>query len=157
MEDGRMEDGYLAWSSIYLHEYLGFTIYMPLAPDQQDQMKRDKFIPNWMENFSSLPNLAIPLSYFCIGVAIQLLRTPLIVYFIQDLGASAAEVNVLFTVMAVPWCFKVIYGFLSDCLPISGLRRKPYFMTGWLIYILSNFILMVSPMGFCANCWLHVG
>jgi len=44
------------------------------------------------------PNLAIPISYFCIGVALQLLRTPLIVYFIQDQGASAAEVNVLFTV-----------------------------------------------------------
>jgi hypothetical protein len=61
-------------------------------------MKHDKYIPNWMEDFSSLPNLAIPLSYFCIGVALQLLRTPLIVYFIQDRGASAAEVNVLFTV-----------------------------------------------------------
>lgn len=93
-----MEDGYLAYTSIYLHEYLGFNIYMPLTPEQQDQMKKDEFIPDWMENFSSLPNLAIPLSYFCIGVGLQLLRTPLIVYFIQDLGASAAEVNVLFTV-----------------------------------------------------------
>lgn len=54
--------------------------------------------------------------------------------------------------VALPWCFKVIYGFLSDCLPISGLRRKPYFMTGWLIYIASNFILMIpqSPsIGMC--------
>lgn len=65
-------------------------------------MKHDKYIPNWMEDFSSLPNLAIPLSYFCIGVALQLLRTPLIVYFIQDRGASAAEVNVLFTVSKFP-------------------------------------------------------
>lgn len=142
-------------------------------------MKRHEYIPDWMGDFWSLPNLAIPLSYFCIGVALQLLRTPLIVYFIQDLGASAAEVNVLFTVsklylsnnnkemnlchltlylilgiVAVPWCFKVLYGFLSDCLPISGLRRKPYFMTGWLVYIVSNFILMITPnpsIGMCIS------
>jgi hypothetical protein len=93
-----MEDGYLAWSSIYLHEYFGFFIYTPLTEEEQDKMKRDEYIPDWMGDFMSLPNLAIPISYFCIGVALQLLRTPLIVYFIQDLGASAAEVNVLFTV-----------------------------------------------------------
>eukprot|EP00980_Cylindrotheca_fusiformis_P019618 scaffold6817_cov114-Cylindrotheca_fusiformis.AAC.3 len=126
--DGRLEDGYLAWSSIFLHEFFGFIIYTPLTADEEEKVKRHDYIPDWMGDFSSLPNLAIPISYFCIGVALQLLRTPLIVYFIQDLGASAAEVNVLFTVMAVPWCFKVIYGFLSDCVPISGLRRKPYFM-----------------------------
>ncbi len=149
-----MEDGYLAWSSIYLHEYLGCTIYMPLTSEEQERMKKNDYVPDWINEFSSLPNLAIPISYFCIGVALQLLRTPLIVYFILDQAASAAEVNVLFTVMAVPWCFKVIYGFLSDCLPISGLRRKPYFMTGWLVYILSNFILMVHPspsIGVCIS------
>jgi MFS family permease len=48
--------------------------------------------------------------------------------------------------MAVPWCFKVIYGFLSDCIPINGQRRKPYFMSGWLIYIASNLILMITPI-----------
>ena len=47
------------------------------------------------------------MSYFCVGVALPLLRTPLIVYLIEDKNASPAEVNVLFTVMAVPWCFKV--------------------------------------------------
>jgi hypothetical protein len=96
--DGRLEDGYLAWSSIYLHELFGFTIYTPLTADEHKRMKDGGKIPKWMNEFSSLPNLAIPLSYFCIGVALQLLRTPLIVYFIEDLKASAAEVNVLFTV-----------------------------------------------------------
>lgn len=96
--DGRLEDGYLAWSSIFLHECFGFIIYTPLTEEEEDKVKRHQYIPDWMGDFFSLPNLAIPLSYFCIGVALQLLRTPLIVYFIQDLGASAAEVNVLFTV-----------------------------------------------------------
>ena len=93
-----MEEGSLAWSSIYLHEYFGFIIYTPLTEEEQDNMKRNDYIPDWMGNFLSLPNLDIPISYFLIRVALQLLYTLLIVYFIQDLGASAAEVNVLFTV-----------------------------------------------------------
>ncbi|CAJ1955369.1 unnamed protein product [Cylindrotheca closterium] len=149
---GRLEDGYLAWSSIFLHENFGFTIYTPLTEKEEEKMRQNEFIPDWMEYFTSLPNLAIPISYFCIGVALQLLRTPLIVYFIQDLGASAAEVNVLFTVMAVPWCFKVLYGFLSDCLPISGLRRKPYFMAGWVVYIASNFALSAATQPSIGMC-----
>ncbi|GAX25667.1 hypothetical protein FisN_15Lh036 [Fistulifera solaris] len=154
---GRLEDGYLARSSIYLHEYFGFTIYTPLTHEEQVEMKKPNGkIPRWMYEFTSLPNLAIPTSYFCIGVALQLLRTPLIVYFIEDLNATPAEVNVLFTVMAVPWCFKVIYGFLSDCLPISGLRRKPYFMTGWVVFIVSNLILMINPIPSIPVCILLV-
>lgn len=137
---GRTEDGYIAWISINLFEYFGAVVYQPLNPHE---LKRGK-VPRWMYDMWSLPNLAIPLSYFCIGVALQLLRTPLIVYFISDLDASASDVNVLFTVMAVPWCFKVLYGFLSDCVPISGLRRKPYFMFGWVVYVLSNLILTVT-------------
>ena len=138
---GRLEDGYIAWISINLFEYFGAVVYQPLNPYE---MKRGK-IPRWMYDMWSLPNLAIPLSYFCIGVALQLLRTPLIVYFIEDLSASPADVNVLFTVMAVPWCFKVLYGFLSDCIPIGGLRRKPYFMFGWVVYVGCNLILAVTP------------
>mmetsp|Transcript_19668 Transcript_19668/g.29111 ORF Transcript_19668/g.29111 Transcript_19668/m.29111 type:complete len:697 (-) Transcript_19668:58-2148(-) len=153
---GKLEDGYIAWSSIYMHEWFGFTIYTPLTPKQEEEMQKHTSIPKWMYEFASLPNIAIPLSYFCIGIALQLLRTPLIVYFIEDQNASAAEVNVLFTVMAVPWCFKVIYGFLSDCVPISGMRRKPYFMTGWLVYIVSNFILVVTPQPSIPMCILLV-
>ncbi len=97
--DGRLEDGYLAWSSMYFHEWFGYVIYTPLTTDEQEAMKKDPSnVPNWMNEFNSLPNVAIPLSYFCIGIALQLLRTPLIVYFIEDQGATAAEVNVLFTV-----------------------------------------------------------
>mmetsp|Transcript_53738 Transcript_53738/g.64823 ORF Transcript_53738/g.64823 Transcript_53738/m.64823 type:complete len:726 (-) Transcript_53738:318-2495(-) len=149
---GRLEDGYIAWVSIHLYEHFGIIPYQPLNPTEMKQGK----VPQWMYEFSSLPNLAIPSSYFCIGIALQLLRTPLIVYFIEDLDATAAQVNVLFTVMAVPWCFKVIYGFLSDCVPISGLRRKPYFMTGWVIYVLSNLVLAVTPMPSIQMCILLV-
>lgn len=156
----RWQDQYMAWSSVYL-EYFGWTVYAPLTINEQVQLKNsgslsaaakgidtheETHIPPWMCDITSLPNLAIFQSYFCIGVALQLLRTPLIVYFIEDCQATPAQVNVLFTVMAVPWCFKVLYGFLSDCVPVGGLRRKPYFLAGWLVYILSNLLLMLTPL-----------
>lgn len=73
-------------------------VYTPLTQTEQEEMKLSGKPPGWMYEFFSLPNVAIPLSYFCIGIALQLLRTPLIVYLIEDLNATAAEVNVLFTV-----------------------------------------------------------
>jgi hypothetical protein len=106
--DGRLEDGYLAWSSMYFHEWFGYTIYTPLTEDEQEAMRKDPSnVPNWMNEFTSLPNIAIPLSYFCIGIALQLLRTPLIVYFIEDQNATPAEVNVLFTVSK--WKISLFY------------------------------------------------
>ena len=116
--DGRLEDGYIAWSSIYLHEYFGCTIYTPLTPEEELELKKPGGdIPRWMYEFTSLPNLAIFMSYFCIGVALQLLRTPLIVYFIEDLGATPAEVNVLFTGKRGMWTRAV--GASRDCGIIS--------------------------------------
>lgn len=127
-------------------------MYEPLKPDD---MKLGK-VPEWMYQLYSLPNLAIPMSYFCIGVALHLIRTPLIVYFIQEQGASASEINVLFTVMAVPWCFKVFYGFLSDCFPIRGQRRKPYFFAGWLVYVIGNIIPAITPQPSIQSCIFFV-
>ena len=37
----------------------------------------------------------------------------------------------------LPWSIKIIYGFLSDNVPIFGSRRKSYLYIGALIQILS--------------------
>lgn len=36
-----------------------------------------------------------------------------------------------------------MYGFLSDCVPIGGLKRKPYMLIGWIIHIVSNSALAI--------------
>jgi len=138
---GKSSDGFIACTSVIMYETLGFKYYEPLPPAGVGGGSKT---PDWLKDFYSLPNIALPMSYFCVGIALQLLRTPLIVYFIEDKNASPAEVNVLFTVMAVPWCFKVIYGFMSDCLPIMGERRKPYLIIGWVGYMVSNVILALA-------------
>ena len=40
-------------------------------------------------------------------------------------------INILAT---LPWSFKLVFGFLSDVVPIFGQHRKPYLTIGALIY-----------------------
>lgn len=42
---------------------------------------------------------------------------------------------------SIPWGFKLFYGILSDCQPILSMRRKPYFIIGWSIFVLCNLTL----------------
>jgi hypothetical protein len=63
---------------------------------------------------------------------------------VDDLNATAEEQTVISVIMSLPWSFKLAYGFLSDGVPIGGLRRKPYFISGWLVYIAANLMLALQ-------------
>ena len=92
-------------------------------------------------------NLAITMSYFIIGFAMSFTRVPCNYYAIHVLNATPAEQNVLTTMTQLPWSFKLLYGLLSDCVPVCGKRRKPYFILGWIFFIMANLLLasMVTP------------
>ena len=91
-------------------------------------------------------NVGIPSSYFLVGFGPALLGTPLSVYMVKTLDASPAQQNTIGILMTLPWTFKVVYGFISDAFPIWGMRRKPYFLIGWAINILSYSLLaLLSP------------
>lgn len=45
------------------------------------------------------------------------------------------EVQTTITILAtLPWSFKLLFGFLSDVVPIHGQHRKPYLTLGAMIY-----------------------
>lgn len=92
----------------------------------------------WQTNPWHLRNIAIPASYFCVGMGMSFISTPLTYYCVNVLDASAAQQNIVSTVMSLPWSFKLVYGFLSDTYPIMGMRRKPYFVMGWGAYVACN-------------------
>ncbi|CAN0024698.1 unnamed protein product, partial [Hapterophycus canaliculatus] len=94
-------------------------------------------------NIYSMASLAIIMSYFSVGVALELLYTPVAYYLIDDLGAESGVYTVWVILVTLPWSFKVAYGFLSDCVPIGGLKRKPYMLIGWIIHIVSNAALAI--------------
>lgn len=35
----------------------------------------------------------------------------------------------------LPWSFKIVYNFLTDCVPIRGYRRRPYLLLGWSLCV----------------------
>jgi MFS-type transporter involved in bile tolerance (Atg22 family) len=60
---------------------------------------------------------------------------------VNDLNATATQQAVVNGLMSLPWALKIGCGFLSDSTPIFGLRRKPYFIIGWGVFVLCNVIL----------------
>ena len=105
-----------------------------------------------------IKNLAIPTSYFLVGFGPNFLGTPLTVYMVKTLNAAPDHQNTIAILMTLPWCFKVVYGFISDGFPIMGQRRKPYFIIGYLIYTLScaRLAMLGSPTydQLCLYCFV---
>ena len=85
-------------------------------------------------------NIAIALSYFSVGFAQSFISTPLNVYLVETLNAEPNMQNTINILGALPWSFKLLFGFLSDAVPIYGLHRKPYLVIGGFIYSMSYLI-----------------
>jgi hypothetical protein len=77
-----------------------------------------------------LDNIALVFCYFCVGMTGSLLSTPLNVYLVEVLNAEPAMQNTIIILQTLPWSFKIIFGFLSDAVPIFGMHRKPYLVCG---------------------------
>jgi BT1 family len=88
-------------------------------------------------------NLAIPLCYLTVGWMQGILRPVLNVYPL-DLGASEAQQTTLANIATLPSTLKIVFGFLSDTVPIAGYRRKPYLLIGWLLASFSMAALLLS-------------
>lgn len=60
---------------------------------------------------------------------------------------------------------QVLYGLLSDCVPINGKRRKPYFIIGWAVFVFCNLFIcglgrpslnaLISLVRGCVRLLLH--
>ena len=89
-------------------------------------------------------NIAIPLCYFMVGVQ-QGLIYPLLNVYPIDLGAKEAQQTSLMSLVDLPSCFKIIFGFVSDAIPIQGYRRKPYMILGYCISSTSLLLGLLLP------------
>ena len=47
---------------------------------------------------------------------------------LKERGLSAGQVATVFTVVAIPWMIKPVYGLLSDFVPLFGQRRRSYLL-----------------------------
>jgi MFS family permease len=79
-------------------------------------------------------NMAITMSYFSVGLVMSLIQTPLNVYMVEVLDAEPSLQNTIAILQTLPWSLKLVFGFLSDSVPICEMQRKPYLLIGTLVY-----------------------
>jgi hypothetical protein len=69
---------------------------------------------------------------------------PVLQNYLNMEGTQIVSAKVL---LNLPWSFKVLYGLLTDCLPIFGYRRRPFMMIGWTLCLLMCLIMACSKIG----------
>ena len=73
-------------------------------------------------------------NYFSVGLMIGGSTSLLYPVLIVQAGATASLMSASYAVVMVFWSYKIIFGFLSDCFPIGGYKRKPYIVIGVSIH-----------------------
>ena len=48
-------------------------------------------------------------------------------------GVNSSFYSAARSLVTLFWSYKILFGILSDCVPIRGLRRKPYIIFGWTL------------------------
>ena len=71
-------------------------------------------------------------NYFSVGLMVGGSTSLLYPVLIVKAGATASFMTASYAIVMVFWSYKIIFGFLSDCFPIAGFKRKPYIVLGWL-------------------------
>lgn len=74
---------------------------------------------------------------------------------VSTLDAEPQMQTTLAILSTLPWSLKLVFGFLSDVVPIFGMHRKPYLTIGALIYSLASFYYSnseVDDVVFLALC-----
>lgn len=86
------------------------------------------------EELNPLSNdyIGIIANYFSVGIMVGGSTSLLYPVLIVKGGASASLMTASYAIVMVFWSYKIIFGFLSDCFPIAGYKRKPYIVLGWL-------------------------
>ena len=74
--------------------------------------------------------IGIIANYFSVGLMIGGTTSILYPILIVKAGATASLMTASYAVVMVFWSYKIVFGFLSDCFPIFGYKRKPYIVIG---------------------------
>lgn len=84
--------------------------------------------------------------YFLLGFCFQFPSVAFRYWLMDTVRVSPAQMDAISGVMSIPWCFKPLYGFISDSYPIHGFRRRPYMI---LTAFVSAFAWIAVP--FCPH------
>ena len=67
-------------------------------------------------------------------------------YYKDYLGLDPGEMQIYLSIIHIPWSFKILYGLISDNVPLCGLRRKPYLILMGIVQFMCLFsIFLFEP------------
>lgn len=98
-------------------------------------------------NLLSREGLGLLCQYATVGITYGALPALIYPYLQEYLNASGNQTTTAAQLVTLPWSFKAFYGILSDCVPIFGLRRKPYILIGWAVCLAMLIVMACMPQG----------
>jgi|AntAceMinimDraft_5_1070358.scaffolds.fasta_scaffold134358_2 hypothetical protein len=113
---------------------------------------------NWQCNLYARQNWGLLSGFFNVGLFQAFLTIPVTYYMVAALDVSSSGLNAFKAATYLPWCFKIIFGIMSDTYPIFGRHRMPWFIIGWSIVVVANFALyLMDEQSISSTCaWLFV-
>jgi MFS-type transporter involved in bile tolerance (Atg22 family) len=60
------------------------------------------------------------------------------------LGLDPGEMQIYISIIHIPWSFKILYGLISDNVPIFGTRRKSWLIIMGIIQFITIFSLAMT-------------
>eukprot|EP00804_Cyclotella_cryptica_P000619 CCRYP_009995-RA/>CCRYP_009995-RA protein AED:0.03 eAED:0.03 QI:146/1/1/1/1/0.75/4/1118/463 len=98
------------------------------------------------EQINPLSNdyIGIIANYFGVGLMVGGSTSLLYPVLIVKAGSTSSLMAASYAIVMVFWSYKIIFGFLSDCFPIAGFKRKPYIVLGWLFCMIVLIFLAIE-------------
>jgi MFS-type transporter involved in bile tolerance (Atg22 family) len=64
-------------------------------------------------------------------------------YYKEYLGLDPGEMQIYMSIIHIPWSFKILYGLISDNVPLCGTRRKSWLIIMGLVQFFSLMSLFI--------------
>ena len=85
----------------------------------------------------------VPANYIAMGCIYGSMSPMLYPIFVNLLDMPSYTVKGALSCMTIWWNLKVVFGAVSDSIPIYGMRRKPYIIGGWSLAVISLMIIII--------------
>jgi MFS-type transporter involved in bile tolerance (Atg22 family) len=111
----------------------------PEDPDGDSWVPYSRFVNSLFRRFDSSFVAILILENFNFGLwtMVSLASQDLFKAYMNEEPANMSVYN---SIITLPWCFKIVFGLITDNVPLCGLRRKPYLV----FFALVQFLMMLS-------------
>ena len=112
----------------------------------EGEAPQDREVPQDGLSVRGLARLAYLMQYFSVGLIYGGLPATTYGFLLGYLNVPSYVYSSCGTILTLPWSFKFFMGALNDCVPICGLRRKPYMVFGWALCCAMLILLYLMPL-----------